>query len=192
MADIQTLVGLIPDAQDGDVITADYHNTIKTALEAIAGQLGSGGGGQTLILTLPANFLPVTGSTAWNTSVGFASDSGSSSDGWIPLSFPQDAVLTQLTATGLKTNAAPKGSINLLAVPISGTDPTVLASISLSDVAVGNPFTVTVSAQVVSSLTALLTVDNTQWKYAIEAKLAFSTAAGSVVLYSMQVTYTGP
>ena len=42
MSSIQTLVNLIPDANDGNVISSDYHNTMKAALEAIAAQLGSG------------------------------------------------------------------------------------------------------------------------------------------------------
>lgn len=191
MADVQTLVDNIPTAQDGNLITANYHNSIKKALEAIVGELGGTGGPQTITATLPMNFLPVQGQTPWNLQVGFAEDSGSASDGWIPVSFPQGATIQQLTGSGLKTNAAPKGSINLLAIATNGTDPNVLASISLSDVAVGNPFNITVPAVLTASQNpALLTVDNSKWKYVIEAKVNFSTAANSVSIYSLQVVYT--
>ena len=192
MADIQTLINAIPDAQDGNVITSDYHNTIKTALAAMAAQLGGGAGTQAGTLTVPPNFLPVAGNTPWNVKVGFAEDSGNSSDGWIPLTLPEGVVLQQFVATGLKKNAAPAGAVNLLAIDIDSDQQNVLASISLNNVAINNPFTINIPVQVKTALAGLLTVQNAQFKYAIEATVNFSTAPASITLYSMQVIYGAP
>jgi hypothetical protein len=192
MADIQTLVNNIPDAQDGNIITSYTHNSVKTALEAIAGALAGGAAGGSVTLNLPPSFLSIAGSTPWNVKVGFAEDSGNSSDGWIPLNLPEGAVLTNFAAMGLKTNAAPAGSINLMAVPIDGATTNVLATINLNAVAINNPFNISIPIQVKAALQGLLTVQNSQFKYVIEANVSFSTAAASVTLYSMQVIYTAP
>ncbi|HTS67239.1 MAG TPA: hypothetical protein VMS37_22655 [Verrucomicrobiae bacterium] len=192
MADIPTLLNAIHPVDDGQVITADSYNSIKTCLQAIAGALGGSTGGQTRTITLPANFLPVTGATAWNVRVGFAEDSGSSSDGWIPLSLPEGAVLKSLTAIGLKKNAAPAGAVNLFAIPINAGDQHLLASVNLNSVALNNVFTINVPVNVASSLTGLLTVQNSQFKYVIEANANFSTAAASITIYATQVTYVTP
>jgi hypothetical protein len=192
MADnIQTLINAIPTVQDGDVIDADSHNSIKKCLQAIASALSSGGG-QANSLTVHPQFFPVAGNTPWNVKIGFAEDSGSSSEGWVPLSLPEGAVLTKFVVSGLKTNPAPSGSVNLLAIPIDGSNTTALAVFSLNSVPINNPFTLPVPVQVKDALAGLLTVRNAQFKYVIEAHVNFSTAAASVTLYSMQVEYTGP
>ncbi|MGD1095372.1 MAG: hypothetical protein ABSB35_25680 [Bryobacteraceae bacterium] len=196
MADIQTLVNNIPDAQDGNVITSDYHNTIKTALQAIAGTLAGTSSGQTVTVNVPVNFLPVAGSTPWSVKVGFAEDPSNSCDGWAPLTLPDGAVLRQLVAIGVKTSPATIGSVNLIAVPINGPTTNLnnvfLATINLAGVAIMNPFTISVPAQVTSALAGSLTVQNAQFKYVVEANVALSPAPASITLYAIQVTYTTP
>src|SRR5918993_1131317 len=41
-SDLQILIGSIPTAHDGQVITADYHNALRLALVAIANRMGLG------------------------------------------------------------------------------------------------------------------------------------------------------
>jgi hypothetical protein len=192
MADIPTLINAIPDVDDGLVITADSHNSIKTALKAIAGALGGSAGGQAAVLSVPPNFFPVAGQTQWNVKIGFAEDSGSSSEGWIPLSLPEGAFLTRFVAMGLKKTVAPTGSVNLLAIPVDGSETTVLASINLNLITVNNPFTQDIPIHVKDAQAGLLTVRNAQFKYVIEANVSLSTAAASVTLYGMQVKYNAP
>jgi hypothetical protein len=195
MGTIQTLINAIPDAEDGNVITADYHNTIKAALEAIAGQLGSGGGPQTVTLTLQPTFLPKAGSPVWTVSLGFAADPGPPScDGFIPLSFPDGAVIQSMEVMGAKTNAGSLGFVNLLILPISGTAGTALIQIDLSKA--GNPFSLSGTPNIPgltpTALTSMQTVQNTQFKYVIEAQV-FSpagTPAATVVINALQVVYT--
>ena len=204
MADIQTLINAIPDAQDGNVITADYHNTIKTALTAIAGQLGPGAGGQTVTLTLLPNFLPVPPVTVhvpWNVGIATASDAGGSlTDGWMPLYLPDGAVIQQLIIIGVKTvpttSATFGGTVTVTIMSTGSTSGTTLISVDLTNVS-GNPFTTapgipSVPGTTVTSLKDLQTVKNAQNKYSIRALVSPSPAAGTLTIEAIQVIYTAP
>ena len=202
MADIQTLINAIPDAQDGNVITSDYHNTIKTALEAIAGQLGPGAGGQTVTLTLIPSFLVIPGDSAWNVNVGAASDAGGLlTDGWIPLYLPDGAVIQQLVVIGLKTipttPAQFQANVQLLVMSVGSTKSLPLISVDLTNM-MGNPFTTppgipSFPGSTPSSLKDVQTVKNDQNKYAIYAKANPSPAGGgTLTIEAIQVSYTTP
>jgi hypothetical protein len=187
MASIQTLVNLIPDANDGNIISSDYHNTIKAALLAIAGQLG-GSVSETGSITVQPAFLTVGGGTAWSVSLGLAT-SAAGSNGFVPVSLPDGAILQQMTVMGAQTSPASKGFASLLALPIAGTTSTTLIQVDLTPG--GNPFTLTgtpsptISGLSASALQSMLTVQNSQFKYAIQAEVL----GASVIINALQVTY---
>jgi hypothetical protein len=200
MADIQTLVNLIPDAQDGNIIHTEYHNTMKTALLAIAAKL-SGPSGPSVTLTVAPDFVAIAGGAKpWNLGIGVASDSGPpSTDGFVSLNLPDGALIQSMTVMGARTSTTSVGFVNLLVVPIAGsasgaTGITTLIQIDLSTG--GNPFTLsgtpnaTVSGLTASALSSMRTVQNSQFKYAIEAKLStVGTEPGSVLIYALQIAY---
>jgi hypothetical protein len=199
MADIQTLINAIPDAQDGSVIDASYHNTIKTALKAIAGQLG-GGGGESGSLTLQPTFLPIAPNLQWLGSLGGATDAGPGvTDGYVPLNLPNGAVIQELVVIGGKTNAAPKAFANLLVLPIGAGAGNSTTLIQIDFTNAGNPFTVRGSPSTSnipgitsSGLLQIQTVNNSQFKYAVEVKVVSTagTPIASVTVNAMQVNYT--
>lgn len=204
MADLQTLINAIPDAQDGNVITSDYHNNIKTALQAIAGQLGPGAGGQNVTLTLLPNFLPVPPVNVhvpWKVEIGTASDAGGNlTDGWMPLYLPDGAVIQQLIVIGVKTVATTPvtfgGNITLTIMSAGSTSGTTLISVDLTNM-LGNPFTTppgipSVPGASPVSLKDLQTVKTTQNKYTIRAIVSPSPAAGTLTIEAIQVVYTTP
>lgn len=195
MADIQTLVNKIPDAQDGNVITAVYHNTIKAALEAIAAQVG-GGVSQTVTVTVQTNFVATTaGSPNWGISLGVAADAGPpSTNGWIPLNLPDGAVIQQLEARGATFNGAAKGAVQLVIIPLGGNSGTNLIVIDLTNA--GNPYDKigkpNVPGLTASALLQLQTVQNSQFKYVIQG-VVFSptgTPVGAITISDLQITYT--
>ena len=195
MADLQTLINAIPDAQDGNVITSDYHNTIKTALEAIAGQLGGTTSGQSATLTTPPNFLPNGKNTQWIVTLGAASDSGSAiSDGWLPLYLPEGAVIQSMTVNGARVNAITAAFASLVVQPVTASDVTTLILIDLA--AGGNPFNLTRTPAVPglgpAALQDLATVKNSNNKYLVHAEVIGSTAAASVLIFSISISYTTP
>lgn len=189
MPDLQTLVNAIPDANDGNVISSDYHNTIKAALEAIAGLLAGGAGSQVVKYTVQPNFLTVGGGTAWNVSLGLAT-SAAGSNGFIVLTLPDGAILQSMEIWGKQTSPPSVGFANLLALPIAGTTSTTLIKVDFSTA--GNPFDVTgtpspdVSGLSASALQDMLTVQNAHFKYAIQAE----TLGSGVVINAFQIVYT--
>jgi hypothetical protein len=192
MSTIQDLINAIPDAQDGDVINSVDHNTIKTALKAIAGQSGSTSG-QTNSVTLPPNFLPVTGGGApWTINLGVAVDAGRS-NGWIPLYLPEGALITQMTVNGVITAPGTPGFVSLVIQPLTDTAVTTLILIDLSTG--GNPFNLTGTPNVTGAgatgLKDFQTVKNAANKYLVHAQ-TLSSAPNTVTINTVRVIFTMP
>jgi len=193
MATIQDLINSIPDAQDGNVITADYLVKTKQALAALAGQTGGTTSGQSASITFPANLLPIGKNTQWVVSIGVANDAGGVTDVWIPLNLPDGVVIQQMSAFGAKLNPAATGFVALGIQPIGGTAVTNLIMIDLT--AAGNPFQLTgtpnVAGATPTSLKDLQTVKNSDFKYTIHAQ-AITTTAGVLSINAIRVVYTLP
>jgi len=195
MASIQTLVNAIPDANDGGIISSDYHNTIKAALLAIANQL-AGAGGASGTLTLQPNFISVS-AKPWSISIGVAADPGPpGADGFIPVMLPDGVIIQSMTVTGSRTSND-RGNVTLLAIPIAGgAGGTTLIQIDLSTG--GNPFTLTgfpnptISALSAAALQQMLLIQNSQFKYVVEAtaEVLPTTGAGTLLINAIQIAYT--
>src|SRR5438270_3447674 len=56
-ADLTTALGDIPTAEDGDVISADFHNSLRNAIVAMAGYLGDTAINHQVVLTLAPSLL---------------------------------------------------------------------------------------------------------------------------------------
>jgi hypothetical protein len=201
MADLSTLINAIPsDAQDGTVITPDYFNTLKAAIDAIAGQLGPGAGGQNVNLTLLPHFQPVTGHVPWVVTMGAAADAGGNlTDGWLPLYLPDGAVIQQMVVIGIKPATSPaqfSAFASLVIMSVGATTATNLITVDLTSVS-GSPFTTppgtpNIPGTTPSSLKDLQTVKNSTNKYLIHAEVSPSPAAGTLVIEAIQVGYTTP
>lgn len=205
MADLSTLINAIPsDAQDGTVITPDYFNTLKAAIDAIAAQLGPGAGGQSVTLTLLPNFQPIQPVSAhvpWVVNMGAASDAGGNlTDGWLPLYLPDGAVIQQMVVIGVKTTATTATTFaafaSLLIMSAGATTATTLITVDLSSI-MGNPFVTppgipSVPGTTPSSLKDLQTVKNATNKYMIHALVSPSPAPGTLTIEAIQVVYTTP
>src|SRR5439155_9136904 len=71
-SDLQVMISAIPIAQDGHIITADYHNALRLALVAISNRMGIGPVTEEITgLNAPCLF-PVTGVAPWNHDYGIA------------------------------------------------------------------------------------------------------------------------
>jgi hypothetical protein len=187
MADLQTLINAIPDANDGNIISSDYHNTIKAALQAIATELGGGAASQTANVTVQPNFLVAAGGgAAWTVSLGLAT-SVAGSNGFIALNLPDGATIQSMEIWGKQISPPSPAFANLLALPIAGTTSTTLIKVDFSTA--GNPFDLVgtpspdVSGLSASALQSMLTVQNSQFKYAIQAE---ALGAG-IVINALQI-----
>src|SRR5262245_48368011 len=82
---ITPLLSLIPVAEDGHVITAEHFNSLRTAILAIANQLGVTAASQIVTLSLAPTFLPSGAAVQWSLSDGVASaPAGGAATGWLP------------------------------------------------------------------------------------------------------------
>ncbi len=201
MAAIQTLVNNIPLAQDGNLITSNYHNTIRAALEAIASQLSGAPTPTTVTLTLHPAFSPVANFPQFSLSIGVATLTGTgNAAGYIPLSLPDGAVIQQLTVSGANVNSLTSSKVSafaylqILAVT-GGGSPTTLIQIDL--VPGGNPFSLpgtpnaaNVPGITVTGLKDAQTVQNSQFMYAIEVIVRGDGATqASLEIFSFQLVY---
>lgn len=197
MATIQDFVNAIPDAQDGNVISSDYHNSLKQAIAAMAAQMSGGTRAGPQTLTLFPNFQPAAASAVgpnspWLMNIGVAVDAATGSNGWIPVYLPDGAVIQSMIVAGAKTAATP-AFISMLVQPVADTATTTLILIDLAGA--GNPFTLTGTPNIPgagpTATKDLQTVKNSVNKYLLRAQ-TLSTVAATVTIHSIRITYTMP
>lgn len=98
---VQALLDAIPTAEDGHVITSEYHNALRDAIRALAG-LGDAPGVATHVLTLAPAFFPED-SNAWDHALGLASKGNNAvANGWFPVQLPDGARIARMQASCLR------------------------------------------------------------------------------------------
>jgi hypothetical protein len=109
-ANLQALLAAIPIAMDAQVITADHHNSLRSAVIAMANQLGLGLTSPTTAYSFAPSILELTGAPAnWSVNTSFAavSAAGANPDGWLPVQLPDGQNIQSMTVTGKLTTPAP-------------------------------------------------------------------------------------
>jgi hypothetical protein len=115
--DIQLLLASLPFVQDGNLISSDYFNTIRSILFAIANQLGAGLTSASLMTTIAPVFLGVYDSgnagngvpwTGWTSTQGYAvaQQSGANAlavSGWLIVPLPNGAQISNIVVIGRRT-----------------------------------------------------------------------------------------
>jgi len=106
---LQALLAAIPIAQDGQVITSEYHNSLRAALIALAGQLGLGLSSATTTFTFAPAMLPIGNGAPWPITANFTAQStvGTNPDGWQPVQLPDGQSIQSMVVTGKLTAPAP-------------------------------------------------------------------------------------
>jgi hypothetical protein len=211
-SDLTTILGDIPLANDGDVVSADYHNTLRAAILALAGYLGQGGLNQAVVQTLAPALLavePLNGFSEWQVNPMRAVANGSS-EGWLALELPDGALIQSITAINERASKADSLTVRLDRYAL--TTPTAeLITLAELDKQGGDgtiqtdtaPFSVTqFTGQGV--IAELQRVDNSSYRYVIYAKAqgvaepaVEGVGAGGgggpkppVAIYALQVAYT--
>jgi hypothetical protein len=208
--DLTSIVSAIPLAQDGQLITSAHHNIMRTALFAIAAQLGgSGGGGLEITTTVAPAFHqlmapPATGGQPvnvplWAMTAGIATNSApagtatvTDAAGWLPVNLSDGAHIETLRVMGSRTGAIGSLEFDLIRVPFDGHQVPVLIKV------VGDTTTDPFSGPVrfdQSGLTSAVIqestlIDNTKYLYVIQAIGRNIAAAAQVVIRGFQVTCT--
>jgi hypothetical protein len=187
--DVNQLGQAIPVAEDGNVITSDYHNSLRDAILLLASQSG-GPVSADAAYTYPPIFLPITdgGERApeWVLALGIASRplADNSARGWFPVQLPAGARIRTLTVTGNRSGKVLGCTVKLMQFTVADATTTPLITVPLKDVAGQFSQSRDFSAALASELQ---TVDNRLYQYLIVAELARADTDAVVDLYSIQI-----
>jgi hypothetical protein len=171
---LDALLAAIPIAQDDNVITRDYHNSLRAAILELAGQIGAGPGDRATTVTFAPTFLRSGSSRIWIQGNGFAAKEASadSADGWMQIQLPNGLRIKSLTIIGDKKGNVGEWSVQMLRQQITSTTSTVLLSVNLED----SPDTFNRTEPITSTANQ---IDNQTYKYLITAKIIGSDTAAT-------------
>jgi hypothetical protein len=176
---LPVLLNAIPVAQDGDVITAQYHNSLRDALIVLAAQAGPVLTGQPETYTYAPHFLQNDAGPNWQQAGGLATpDASKSANGFFVVQLPNGARIQNLTVTGRRTgNPAASFTVLLVRVNINDASPVTLISLDLRTAP--DPFKVSQSLNVPGAGPAALEeyrlVDTTAFTYLVTARVLGAT-----------------
>ena len=204
-ANLQVLLAAIPVAVDGQVITAEHHNSLRAAIITLANQLGVGLTSPTTTYTYAPSLLPIAGAPAnWSVTNNFIAQGAvaSNPDGWLPVQLPQGQMIKQMTVTGKLTTPAPASfTVTLFREPVesaAGTVPTALITIALqtksgsfseSAAVTAGSAPANSAAAVVQQITAqdLKLIDTENYKYFVRATVTGAGTAGQAEIDAVQI-----
>jgi hypothetical protein len=201
---LYTLLGDIPIANNGDVITADYHNSLREALFALAAFLGQGSVAETQVVTYAPALIPFDidhgHSGAWTLQPTGAVVSAGLLGGWLPVDLPDGVQLQKFILVNSRHGDLEDLNATLNCVPLETptSAPTVLALVDVhggtgavrTDPAPINPGGSTDPAVIAT----LGRVDNSSYRYFIEVKTKALGGKGAktdlATIYAFQISYS--
>jgi hypothetical protein len=179
-SDLQIMISAIPTAQDGQVITADFHNALRLALVAIANRLGIGPVSDEVTITNAPRLSPVAGAAAWDHDVGFvrkppAVTSGNVR-GWMEMELPHGGRIKKMVVFATTTGT---GTLKFRLRRQKVTDPSVAADLIVIEIPDGfdaakgaeGDVTVRDTGAGTVAIEEFRIIDNRQQKYLLTAEL---------------------
>jgi hypothetical protein len=136
-SDLQIMISAIPIAQDGHVITADYHNALRLALVAIANRLGIGPVAEEITITNAPRLSPVVGAVPWDHDYGLVKRPGTTPTpnanvrGWMEMELPDGARIKKMMVFGTVRGI---GTLKVKLKRQKVTDPTVAIDLIVIDI----------------------------------------------------------
>jgi hypothetical protein len=188
---LQTALGAIPIARDGDVISASYHNAIRSAVIQMAGFLGQDATNQqATIAALPA-FQTEDGQTPWRlvnrvaTQPTTSGNTKAAAKGWQALELPDGARVIELGAFAGRVagSVADTFQVKLIRQKLADGTATDLGTLDLKD-QTGSSFqkSLTLTGNDLDR-----TVDNLTYEYLVSAELANAEAKAQAKIFGIQV-----
>jgi hypothetical protein len=193
-SDLQVMISAIPIAQDGHVITADYHNALRLALVAIANRLGIGPVSEEITVTNAPRLFPIAGMARWDHEYGIVKkpatldpSNATSIGGWMELELPDGARIKKVYVFG----AVAGGGTDALTVTLKRqkvTKPTPLIDLVTIHVPETNDPTKGLEGDVTGGDTGvgnlgieeLRIVNNREQKYLLAVELKVAATSGQL------------
>jgi len=193
-SDLQVMISAIPIAQDGHVITADFHNALRLALVAIANRMGIGPVTQEITVSNAPRLFAVAGMAPWDHEYGIVKrptnvqpESATIIGGWMELELPDGARIKKMSVFGTVTG----GGDGALTVKlkrqriVNPSSPVDLIAIKVPD---GNDATKGLDGDVTGGDTGigpngieeLRIVNNREQKYLLAVELKVAATAGQL------------
>lgn len=202
-ANLQALLAAIPIAVDGQVIAADFHNSLRAALITLAGEMGLGLTAPTTTFTFVPAFLQSGSAPNWTSANFVATATGINPDGWLPVQLPNGQRIQNLTVTGKKSGTAPTlFQVKLLRQLTTGPGsdaPTVLITVDLTSqtgsftvagsvIAAAAPAGAALSLITQAAAEEQKLIDTTNYKYFVQATVTGAVAATVNEIDAIQIT----
>jgi len=193
----ESTIAAIPVAEDGLVIHADFHNSLRDALASLLAEVAVGRGP---VAPLSPAFLPVEGEDHWSVFPGFAlvqvaAGGAKGATGWLPVELPHGGEIQNLTVTGRRTGAIQTIELMLIRQELTGDQSPKTETIA--DVvapSVDGPFTQvgqagapSINVPTPAQVAEHRTIDNTKFKYFVTAEVLNAAANSRVQINAIQV-----
>lgn len=192
-SDLQVMIAAIPTAQDGQVISAEYHNALRAALIAMANRLGLGTINEEITVTNAPRLVAITGTPAWEVDVGIAKKAAAATGalrGWMELDLPDGARIKKMAVFAANDGA---GTMRLKLRRQKVTDSTTADLISIditaNDSSRGLEGDVTLPGLSLGAAAIEETrlVNNREYKYLLIAELDAGVATKEATITTVQV-----
>ena len=193
-SDLQVMISAIPIAQDGHIITADYHNALRLALVAIANRMGIGPVSEEITVSNAPRLFPVTGMAPWNHEYGIVKrpsilqpESATIVGGWMELELPDGARIKKMWVYGTATGGG-DGALTVKLKRQRIINPTPVIDLVVIKVPDGNDASKGVEGDVTGGDTGvgqlgieeLRIVNNREQKYLLAVELKVEATVGQL------------
>lgn len=185
-------------AEEGHIITPDYHNLLREAVIELSKQTGTGTGQTDTSITYAPVFLPITDGGArspeWILSLGVSSrpTNVNSAKGWLPLQLPDNATIRSMTVTGQRSGTVLSCQVRLMRQTMADATTVPMIIVNLKNVT-GQPFKATgeVAGASVPIIQDFRTVNNEKYQYLVLAELTLASPTSDAVvdLYAIQIAF---
>lgn len=196
---LQSSIDAIPFANEGDLITRDHHNTLRSALAQIAASVDQTQLAPVQTLSFTPVLLPVAGAgLPWRTSMGVALGpaSGDEAEGWMALDLPNATNIDSLTLRGKMPKPVAIWTVALRRIELAGAlqSDVGASEIQTTTKSADGSFVVDVAATKAdltpTQAAELRRVDNTRYRYLFHTAMAGAEQADALELRLVQVTCT--
>lgn len=196
VTDLQVMIAAIPIAQDGQVISAEYHNALRAALIAMANRLGLGTISDEITITNAPHFTKVdgTGLNEWKAEAGIAKKLSADTGifrGWMELDLPDGARIKKMAVFAANDSAGTM-RVKLRRQSVSNStasDLLVSIDVTNNDETLPKQGDVTLPETTLSAAAIEETriVDNRKYKYLFIAELDNGVSAHEAKILAVQI-----
>jgi hypothetical protein len=193
VSDLQVLIASIPIAQDGQVISAEYHNSVRAAFIAMANRLGLGIIAEEIHVTNAPRLTKVEGVAEWKHDLGHVKKATAEAlalKGWMEMDLPDGARIKKMNVFAANGDAGTM-KLRLRRQSVSSTtgDDLILINVTNNDAAVAKEGDVTLpdTTMGAAAIEESRIIDNTKYKYLFIADLENAVAAKDAKILSVQV-----